>query len=113
MQKGARIFVRGHYLLREANSFNFLERGSRESTSFKEQIMSKDKYPIIFSPQMEAIVFIILHMFFATPKVLKVRGYYTLNALSRGKQLVLYSPRVPMFPETKSRETSILEGKQN
>ena len=28
--------------------------------SFEEQIMSKDKYPSIFSPQMEAIVFIIL-----------------------------------------------------
>ena len=72
VQKGARIFARGHYLLREANSFNFLEPGSRESGSFKEQIMSNDKYPIIFSPQMEAILFIILHMFFATPKVLNI-----------------------------------------
>ena len=32
--------------------------------SFEEQvIMSKDKYPSIFSPQMEAIVFIILRVF--------------------------------------------------
>ena len=29
----------------------------------EEQIMSKDKYPSIFSPQMEAIVFIILQIF--------------------------------------------------
>ena len=28
--------------------------------------MSKDKYPSIFSPQMEAIVFIILQLFYAS-----------------------------------------------
>jgi len=32
--------------------------------SFEEQIMFKDKYPGIFSRQMEAIVFLILHTFF-------------------------------------------------
>ena len=37
--------------------------------SYEEQIMSKDKYPNIFSPQMEAIVFIILQIFFATRAV--------------------------------------------
>ena len=37
--------------------------------------MSKDKYPNIFSPQMEAIVFIILQIFFATLAVLKFGGY--------------------------------------
>ena len=31
--------------------------------------MSKDKYPSIFQPQMEAIVFIILHIFLATRTV--------------------------------------------
>ena len=41
--------------------------------SFEEQIMSKDKYPSIFSPQMEAIVFIILQIFYATRTVLKIR----------------------------------------
>ena len=35
--------------------------------SFEEQIMSKAKYPSIFSPQMEAIVFTVSHIFFATP----------------------------------------------
>ena len=63
-RKYARIFVGGHYLFREANSFPraWLE----EAVSFEEQIMSKDKYPGIFSPQMEAIVIIILQIFFAT-----------------------------------------------
>ena len=33
--------------------------------------MSKDKYPSIFSPQMEAVVFIFIEIFFATCAVLK------------------------------------------
>jgi len=33
--------------------------------SFEEQMMSKDKYPSVFSCQIEAIVFIILQIFFA------------------------------------------------
>ena len=45
------------------------------SVRFEEQIMSKDKYPSIFSCQMETIVFIILQIFFATRTVLKVREY--------------------------------------
>ena len=43
--------------------------------SFEEQIMSKDKYPSIFSGQMEAIVFIILQIFFATLAILKIGEY--------------------------------------
>ena len=39
-RKYARIFVRGHYLFREANSF--------PRAKLEEQIMSKDKYPSIF-----------------------------------------------------------------
>ena len=39
--------------------------------SFEEQIISKDKYPSVYSRQMEAIVFIILQIFFATRAVLK------------------------------------------
>ena len=46
--------------------------------SFEEQIMSKFKYPSIFSLQMEAIVFIILEIFFATRAVLKI-GEYLVN----------------------------------
>ena len=37
--------------------------------------MSKDKYPSIFSPQLEAIVFIILQIFYATSDVLKIGEY--------------------------------------
>ena len=45
--------------------------------SFEEQIMSKDKYPSTFSCQMETIVFIMLHIFFATRAVLKIGEYLT------------------------------------
>ena len=37
--------------------------------------MSKDKYPSIFLPQIEAIVLIILQIFFATCIVLKIGKY--------------------------------------
>ena len=53
----------------------FRERSSRETVSFEEQIMSKDKYPSIFSPQMVTIVFIILQIFFATRAILKIGDY--------------------------------------
>ena len=43
--------------------------------SFQEQIMSKDKYLSIFLRQMEAIVFFILQIFFATRAVLKIGEY--------------------------------------
>ena len=46
--------------------------------------MPKDKYPSIFSPQMEAIVFIILQIFFATRAVLKI-GEYRLILSRRGE----------------------------
>ena len=37
--------------------------------------MSKDKNPSIFSPQMEAVAFIILQIFFATRASLKIEEY--------------------------------------
>ena len=37
--------------------------------------MSNDKYPSIFSPQMGAIAFIILQIFYATRAVLKIGEY--------------------------------------
>ena len=43
--------------------------------SYEELIMSKGKYPSIFLPQMEAIVFIILQIFYATCAVLKIGEY--------------------------------------
>ena len=54
-----RIFVRGHYLFREANSFPRAKLEENCELRYEEQMMSKDKYPSIFSPQMEAIVFIV------------------------------------------------------
>ena len=41
--------------------------------SYEEEIMSKDKYPIMFSSQMDPIVF---QIFFATRAVLKIGEYY-------------------------------------
>ena len=53
----------------------FRERSSRKTVCYEEQIMSKDKYPSIFSPQMETIVFIILQIFFAKRIGLKIGKY--------------------------------------
>ena len=69
-RKYARIFVRGH----EKRTV-FRERRSRKTVSSEEQIMSKDKYLSISSPQMEAIVFIILQIFFATRAIFKIGEY--------------------------------------
>ena len=52
-RKYARIFALGHYLFLVAHSF--LELRSRKTVRFSEQIMSADKYPSIFSRQMETI----------------------------------------------------------
>ena len=60
----------------------FRERSSRKTVSFEEQIMSKDKYPTIFSPQMETIVFIILQIFYATRAVLKIGVYIFEHAMA-------------------------------
>ena len=43
--------------------------------SFEEEIITKDKYPNICSAKMEAIVFIILQIFFATRAILKIGQY--------------------------------------
>ena len=72
------IFIRGHYMFREANSFP-----RAKTVSYEEKIMSKDKYPSIFSPQMATIVFIILQIFFATRAVLKIGEYLTIILRAR------------------------------
>ena len=79
-----RTLVRGHYLLREANSLR--ERSSRKTVSFQEQIMSKDKYPSIFLPLMEAILFIFLQIFSETRAVLKI-GEYSLKFHIRSRDV--------------------------
>ena len=43
--------------------------------SFEAQIMSKEEHPSIFSGQVEAIVLIIIQIFFATRAGLKIREY--------------------------------------
>ena len=53
----------------------FRERSSRKTVSYEEQIMSKGKYPSIFSPQMETVVFIILQISFATRAIFKIGEY--------------------------------------
>ena len=63
----------------------FRERSSRKTVGYEEQIMSKDKYPSIFSPQMEAIVFIILQIFFATRGIFKIGEYLTTIHRSGGE----------------------------
>ena len=63
----------------------FRERSSRKTVSYEEQIMFKDKYPSIFSPQMEAIVFIILQIFVATRAIFKIGEYSGIfHSFSRG-----------------------------
>ena len=55
--KYAQIFALGHYLFLEARSF--LKLHSQETVHFSEQMMSVDNYPSIFSPKMEATVYIL------------------------------------------------------
>ena len=47
--------------------------------------MSKDKYPSMFSTQMETIVFIILQIFFATRAALKIKEYLTIGRWGEAK----------------------------
>ena len=60
----------------------FPENEAGGKLSYEEQKMSKGKYSSIFSPQMEAIVFIILEIFFATRAVLKIREYLTIRPVA-------------------------------
>ena len=60
-----------YFLFRDANR----GRVSFPRAQLKEQIISKDKYPSIFLRQMEAFVFSILEIFFATVAVLKIWEY--------------------------------------
>ena len=47
--------------------------------SYEEQIMSKDEYLSIFLPQMEAIGFIFIQIFYAMYTVLKIGEYSHLD----------------------------------
>ena len=61
--------------------------------SYEEQIMSKEKYPSIISPQMEAIVLIILQIFFATRAIFKIGEYLTIILRNRTEYRVILSRR--------------------
>lgn len=52
--------------------------------SFEEQIMFKEKYASIFSRQMEAVMFIILQISFATRAVLKFGEYHHFDIPQSG-----------------------------
>ena len=59
--------------------------------SYEEQIMSKDKYPSIFSSQMEAIVFIILQIFYATLAVLgNIRPRDAFRPIARERKYLMH-----------------------
>ena len=60
----------------------FREQSSKKTVSYEEQVMFKDKYPSIFSPQMATIVSIILQIFCATRAVLKIGEYLTIRLLA-------------------------------
>ena len=97
----------------------FRERSLRKTVSFEEQIMPKDKYPSIFSPQMEAIVFIIVQIFFATRAVLKIAGY-TNNSRHLARKYSRIFVRghylfreANSFPRAKLEENCELRGTDN
>ena len=76
-RKYARIFVRGHDLFREANSF---PRGKlEENCELRGTDNVQGQISEHISTQMEAIVFIILQIFFATCTVLKIGGYSRIS----------------------------------
>jgi len=63
VQKHARISPWTSSVPRSKQFSESLQCSLRKTVSFEKQITSKDKYPSIFSNQMEAIVRIFLHMF--------------------------------------------------
>ena len=72
----------------------FREHRSRKTVRFSEQMMSKDNRNYIrayFQSQMDAIVLIVLQIFFATRAVLKIWEYLTIIHRSGGK----YPPLSP------------------
>ena len=81
--------------------------------------MSKDKYLSIFSPQMEAIVFIVLQTFFATRAALKI-GEYIKNSRHLARKYAQIFVRghylfreANSFPRAKLEENCELRGTYN
>ena len=81
--------------------------------------MSKDKYPSKLSPQMEAIVFIILQIFFATRAIFKI-GEYINNSRHLARKYARIFVRghylfreANSFPRAKLEENCELRGTDN
>ena len=87
----------------------FREHSSRKTVSFEEQIMSKDKYLSIFSPQMETIMLIILQIFYATRAVLKIGGYINNSRHLARKYARIFVRRHYLFREENSFPRAQLE----
>ena len=97
----------------------------KRTVNYEEQIMSKDKYPSIFSPQMEAIVFIILQIFFATRAIFKIGeysrifpkfswgifGYVTRSDQSRASEKIwwIIISDIPQFQPRNIRSRDVLD----
>ena len=79
-RKYARIFVLGHYLFLVTHSF---------PRAYSEQVMSADKYPSIFSRQMEAIVYIFPNFLNCT-RCEKDLKYNEHNSLHLGENMLGY-----------------------
>ena len=71
--------------------------------------MSKDKYPSIFSPQKEAIVFIILQIFLATRVVLKTGEYINNSRHLARKYARIFVRGHYLFREANSFPRAMLE----
>ena len=81
--------------------------------------MSKDKYPSIFSPKMEAIVFIILQIFLATYAI-STKGEYINNSRHLAREYARIFVRghylfgeANSFPRAKLEENCELRGTDN
>ena len=62
----------------------FRERSSRKTVSYEEQILSTDKYPSIFSPQMEAIALLSFKSFRNAPR--NIRSRDALRPIARERK---------------------------
>ena len=74
-RKYARIFVRGHYLFREANSFPRAKLEENWELRGTDNVQGQISEHIFAPCQMATIVFIILQIFFATRADLKIGEY--------------------------------------
>ena len=73
--------------------------------------MSKDKYPSIFSLQMEGIVFIIPQIFFATRAVVKIWEIYKQQSPFGAKICYDIFPRSLSVPRSEQFSESVTRGK--